>query len=214
MKIYNKYILPKRLNKEMGSGEFNQARKEVAEKAMGIVLEIGFGSGYNVPFYKNIEKLYALEPSKELYDYAKERVKEAKFPIEYLQSPAEKIPLTSSAVDTVVSTWTLCSISDLPKALIEIARVLKPGGKFIFVEHGKSPKRLNYFIQKLLTPATKHFTGNCHMDREIDKYISDAGFELQELIKEPEDGRPLMFSYKGVAYKNEKFAALPEHSFN
>ncbi len=201
MKIYNKYILPKRLNKEMGSDDFNETRKEVAEKAMGIVLEIGFGSGYNVPFYKDIEKLYALEPSQELYQYSKERVKNANFPIEYSGTSAEKISLPTASIDTVISTWTLCSISDLPKALTEIARVLKPEGKFVFVEHGKSPKKLNYLLQRLATPITRHFTGNCHMDREIDRYICNAGFEFQEITKEPEDGRPLMFSYKGVAYK-------------
>lgn len=202
MKIYDKYILPKQLNKEMGSADFNQARKEVAGKATGIVLEIGPGSGYNFPFYNDIQKLYALEPAKELYNYAGERIEQAGFPVEYLEASAEKIPLQDCAVDTVVSTWTLCSIPDLPKALTEIARVLKPDGRFIFVEHGKSPKPLNYFLQKLITPITKHFTGNCHMDREIDKYISNAGFEFRELVKEPEDGRPLMFSYRGVARKD------------
>jgi ubiquinone/menaquinone biosynthesis C-methylase UbiE len=204
MKIYDKYILPKRLNKEMGSDEFNETRKEVAGKAVGIVLEIGAGSGYNFPFYNNIQKLYALEPSKELYDYSKERAKEAEFPIEYLQAPAEKIPLADNTVDTVVSTWTLCSVSNLPKALKEIYRILKPEGKFIFVEHGKSPKKLNYLAQRIMTPLAKHFTGNCHMDREIDKYILNASFEFEEIIKEPEEGRPLMFSYRGIAYKKDK----------
>ena len=202
MKIYDKYILPKRLNKEMGSIDFNQTRKEITEKAMGIVLEIGFGSGYNVPFYKNIQKLYALEPSQELYQYSKERVENAQFPIEYLKTSAEKIPLPTESIDTVVSTWTLCSVPNLPKVLAEISRVLKPNGIFVFVEHGRSPKRLNSLVQSLVTPVTKHFTGNCHMNREIDKYISNAGFKLQEIIKEPEEGRPLMFSYKGVAYKS------------
>lgn len=199
VEIYNKYILPWKLNREMGSVDFNPTRREISEKAVGVVLEIGAGSGYNFPFYKGIQKLYGLEPSKELYAYAKERAGRVQFPIEYLQASAEKIPLADHVVDTVVSTWTLCSVSDLPRALTEIVRVLKPRGKFIFIEHGRSPKPLNYFLQKLTTPLTRHFTGNCHMDREIDTYIRGAGFEFEELVKEPEDGRPLMFSYQGVA---------------
>ncbi len=187
----------------MGSDDFNQTRKDVAEKATGVVLEIGAGSGFNFPFYKKIQKLYALEPLKELYNYAHERLRETEFPIEYLQASAEKIPLPDNTIDTVVSTWTLCSVSDLPKALKEISRVLKPEGEFVFVEHGKSPKKLTFLLQKLFTPVTKPFTGNCHVDREIDKYISDAGFEFDEITKEPEDGRPLVFSYRGVAHKND-----------
>ena len=187
----------------MGSDDFNQTRKEIAEKAVGVVLEVGFGSGYNIPFYNKIQKLYALEPSRELFNYAEERIGKVQFPIEYLQASVEEIPLPNNSIDTIVSTWTLCSISDLPKALKEMTRVLKPEGKFVFAEHGKSPKKLNYLLQKLITPLTKPFTGNCHMDREIDKYISNAGFEFEEITKEPEDGRPLMFSYKGAAYKGE-----------
>lgn len=186
----------------MGPEEFNETRSKIVEPAKGVVLEIGFGSGYNLPFYKDVEKLYALDPSLELYRYAENRIQAVIFPVQYFQCSAENIPLEESTVDTVVSTWSLCSIPDLAKALKEIHRVLKPDGKFLFVEHGLSPKKFNSIIQKLITPAMRHFTGNCHLDREIDTFIVHAGFNIKTLEKFPEEGRPLMFSYRGVAVKN------------
>jgi len=185
----------------MSPVEFNDTRAKTVGPAHGIVLEIGFGPGYNLPFYKNIEKLYALDPSRELYKYAEDRVKSATFSVQYLQNSAENIPLEDNSVDAVVSTWTLCSIPDLPKALKEVHRVLKPEGKFLFVEHGKSSRKLNSAIQKLITPVTRHFTGNCHLDRRIDNFITSAEFKIENLETFPEEGRPLMFSYSGVGVK-------------
>lgn len=185
----------------MRPAEFNETRREVASQASGMVLEIGFGSGYNLPFYKEVKKLYALDPSVELFAYAKNRIEAASFPVLYLQNSAEKIPLENNSIDTVVSTWSLCSISDLPRALKEIKRVLKPNGRFLFVEHGRSPKRMNAVIQKLLTHVTRHFTGNCHLDRKMDDSISLSGLVIENIEMLPEEGRPLMFSYQGVAIK-------------
>jgi len=177
----------------------NGIRSDIAGKASGVVLEIGFGSGYNLPFYKNVRKLYALEPSQEIYDLGKDKVASAVFPIEYFNNSAEQIPLPDHSVDDVVSTWVLCSIPDAKKALKEIARVLKPGGRFIFVEHGLTQNRSMAMIQRLITPVTSKFTGNCHLDRKIDDLISESGFRFENLEKFPESGRPLMFSYRGVA---------------
>jgi len=199
--LYNKYILPRLLDRGMRSAEFNETRREVVEQASGTVLEIGFGSGYNLPFYKDIERLYALDPSVELYAYAKERIASVSFPVEYLHSSAENIPLDDSSIDTVVSTWSLCSILDLPRVLKEMKRVLKPGGRFLFVEHGQSSKRMNAVVQKWFTKVSRHFTGNCHLDRKIDDYIIDVGFSIESIEMIPEEGRPLMFSYQGVAVK-------------
>ncbi len=186
----------------MGPTEFNETRSEVVGPANGIVLEIGFGSGYNLPFYKEIVKLYALDPSRELYNYSKDRVDSVAFPVEYFQCSAEEIPLKNDTVDTVVSTWTLCSIPNLAKAMKEIRRVLKPGGRFLFVEHGQSPKKINSMVQKLVTPITRLYAGNCHLDRKIDDFIRDSGLTITNLEILPEEGRPLMFSYLGVAVKN------------
>lgn len=187
------------LDRDMRPAEFNETRSTVVDQARGTVLEIGFGSGYNLPFYKNIKKLYALDPSLELFVYAKDRIASASFPVEYLQNSAEEIPLEDNSVDTVVSTWSLCSIPDLPKALKEIIRVLKPNGKFLFIEHGQSPKKINSLVQKSFTQVTRHFTGNCHLDRKMDDYITDSGLVIESIEMLPEEGRPLMFSYRGVA---------------
>jgi len=200
-KLYNKYILPRLLDRDMRPVEFNETRSKIVGPASGIVLEIGFGSGYNLPFYKDIKKLYALDPSRELYNYAKDRIASVPFSVEYLQCSAENIPLENNAVATVVSTWSLCSIPDLPKALKEVYRVLKPGGRFLFVEHGQSPKKINFLVQKLATPITRLYAGNCHLDRKIDDFIKESGLVIESIEMFPEDGRPLMFSYQGIALK-------------
>lgn len=181
--------------------EFSETRSKVVSPAKGMVLEVGFGSGYNLPFYKNTKKLYALDPSRELYSFALERIAAVSFPIEYLQDSAENIPLGDNTIDTVVSTWSLCSIPHPQKALGEVKRVLKPGGKFFFVEHGLSPKNINSTVQKMVTPVTRHFTGNCHLDRKMDALINGSGLVIENIEMSSEEGRPLMFSYCGVAVK-------------
>jgi len=109
--------------------------------------------------------------------------------------------MKDSSVDTVVSTWTLCSIPDLSKALQEVARVLRPGGKFLFVEHGRSPKPFTSILQKIITPISKNFTRNCLLDRQIDDFITESGLVFEKIKMFPEEGRLLMFSYKGIAVK-------------
>ena len=173
-------------------------RPAVAVQALGTVLEIGFGSGLNLPHYTNILKLYALDPSLELHNLAKRRIRTVSFPVKYIQASAESIPLVDNSIDTVVSTWTLCSIPNPDLALKEIFRVLKSGGKFVFIEHGKSSKKIVAKLQKWLTPISKYFTGGCHMDRKIDKLISNAGFTIENLETFKEKSMPLIFTYKGI----------------
>lgn len=185
----------------MGSDEFNATRSSVVSPAYGAVLEIGFGSGYNLPFYINITRLYALDPSPELFNYAHDRIKAASFLVEYLKNSAENIPLGDNSIDTIVSTWSMCSIPNLEMALREMHRVLKPDGRLLFVEHGQSNQKIFSITQRILTPITKLFTGNCHLDRKIDVSIIKVGFKIEKLHTFTEDGRPLMFSYRGVASK-------------
>ncbi len=182
----------------MGSAEIEKLRPWVIDLASGVVLEIGIGAGHNLPFYKSISKLYALEPSKEMISMAKKRAESLSFPMEFLNASAEHIPLFDSSVDTVISTWTLCSIEKPEEALKETARVLRPNGHFIFIDHGISPNPLMRALQNILTPFTKYFTGNCHLNRDIEKIIRSAGFNIQRLSQFHEKNKPLMYNYKGI----------------
>lgn len=191
------------LNSEMGSERFEKIRRMALVDASGIVLEIGVGPGYNLPLYKNISKLYALEPSKELTDIAKTRAVSLAFPVEFLDAGAEDIPLPDRSVDTAVSTWTLCSVTDPERALKEIARVLRPQGKFIFVDHGASPNPGLRAIQTLFTSVTKYFTGNCHNDRQLERLIKEAGFDIEKIEHPRERFGPLIYNYQGIAVKSK-----------
>lgn len=179
----------------MRKTKMKKHRLGVVSQASGLVLEIGFGSGLNLPYYNNITKLYALDPSIELFEFAKRKIRNSSFSVEYITASAEKIPLTDNSFDSVVSTWTLCSIPTPKVALKEIFRVLKSNGKFTFIEHGKSPKNLTAKIQKLLTPIWRHIAGGCHLDREIEKLIIEAGFEIEKIEKFQEN----LYTYKGIA---------------
>mgnify|MGYP001578012137 FL=1 len=185
---------------------FEKHRLAVAQAASGIVLEIGFGSGLNLPYYRNVSKLFALDPSRDLFVLAKGRVEKAAFPVDFLQASAEQIPLADTSVDAVVSTWSLCTIPHPQLALKEVLRVLKPGGTFSFIEHGKSPNRFVAAVQKCCTPFSKCFAGGCHLDREIEKLIRGSGFDIQKLDTFSTWSMPLAYMYRGVATKTDSFA--------
>ncbi len=201
---YQTVVLPKLLSDGMNSAELKEVRQEVLKDATGVVLEIGVGPGYNIPLYKNISRLFALEPSPELMKIAEERskVQPLSFSVNFLNIPAEKISLPDASIDTVVSTWTLCSVKNPQKVLQEIKRVLRPGGKFIFADHGAAPTFVVRIAQTLFTSVSKYFTGNCHCDRDIEKLIKRAGFTLQKIEYPSEDTfRPMIYNYQGVAVK-------------
>ncbi|MEN9649817.1 MAG: hypothetical protein RL094_784 [Candidatus Parcubacteria bacterium] len=199
MSFYKKYILPKYLNWVMKNKNLEKHRRDVVSELSGTGLEIGFGSGLNLPYYKNVTKLYALDPSKELFELAHKNIETNSFPIEHLPNTAEHIPLPDNSLDFVVSTWTLCSIPKPEAALKEVFRVLKNTGKFSFIEHGKSPKTSISKIQNLLTPLSKRVAGGCHMNRDIEKIIFDADFTMQKINKFSKKTKPLGFMYKGAA---------------
>lgn len=138
-----------------------------------------------------------------MYNLAKEKISDTPFVTEHLFSSAEKIPLSDSSVDYVVSTWSLCSIPHPEIALEEVFRILKPKGKFVFVEHGKSPRNIVAKIQKYITPIQKKISGGCHLDRDIEKLILNAGFIIEAMKKIDTSYKPLAYMYQGVAVVNK-----------
>ena len=199
MNFYKKYVLPKYLHWAMKNVGLEHQRVDVVSIVSGIGLEVGFGSGLNLPYYRNVTKLYALEPSVELFDLARGSVASSLLTVEHIAASAEHIPLHSSSLDFVVSTWTLCSIPHPEVALREIFRVLKTGGVFSFIEHGKSPKAFFSKIQHIVTPISKCVAGGCHLNRDIENLILGAGFEIQKLETFSQKSKPLEFLYKGFA---------------
>jgi len=160
-------------------------RLKVIPKAQGIVLEIGIGSGLNLDFYdkKKISKIYALDPHPKLTEMSKKKAKELEIDLELFQRPADEIPLKEHFFDTVVCTYTLCSIEDPIKALKEIKRVLKPKGIFLFSEHGLSPEKKIARWQDRLNPIQNVLGGGCNLNRDIPKIINESGYTIAELNK-------------------------------
>ena len=150
--------------------------------AIGTVLEVGIGSAPNLPYYSNkVTHLYGIDPSKELLDMARRKIDGRPFPVTLLHESAEKIPLAGDTVDTVVTTWVLCSILEDLSALREMKRVLKPGGQLIFIEHGLSSDPKIKAWQNRITPIWKRLGGGCCLNKKIDDLISCAGFAITEL---------------------------------
>lgn len=203
MNIYEKYVLPRLTDLVMRNKTDMAERAKLIPLARGIVLEIGIGSGLNLPFYNpKVEKLYGVDPSLELRKIGRRRSRDTPFPIEFLLSSAESIPVGDRVVDTVVSTWTVCTIPNVTAALAEMKRVLKPEGQFLFIEHGWAPDPDTQVWQNRLTPAWKRVAGGCHMNRKIDALITDAGFRLVELETGYASGpKPLAYLYKGLAHR-------------
>ena len=205
MGLYDRYILPVVLNAAMSTKPIRYQRKKVVPRAQGRVLEIGFGAGHNLPFYdaSKVTHLWALEPSKEMRERAAERVSQSSIPLEFLDLPSEEIPLGNEEADTILITYTLCTIPDVTKALGEMRRVLNPGGKMIFCEHGEAPDADVRKWQERLTPAWKFIGGGCHVGRPIPKMIIDSGFRIEgmETMYLPGTPRFAGFNYWGDAVK-------------
>jgi ubiquinone/menaquinone biosynthesis C-methylase UbiE len=182
MGFYTDRILPRITNRFMAGDEFVPHRRDCLEGVSGEVLEVGFGSGLNLPYYpSDVRKLYALDPATLGRKLAAERLAGCPFPVEFVGLDGEDIPLADNIVDAAVCTWTLCSIPDPSKALREIRRVLKPGHRFHFVEHGRSDEERVARWQDRLTPFHRVISGGCHLNRKIDALVREAGFEIERL---------------------------------
>jgi SAM-dependent methyltransferase len=201
--FYRKFVLPRLIKLVMSNRDAAQVRSQIIPSARGRVLEVGIGPGLNLPFYSHtVRELQGVDPSKELLKMASKKAGSAPFPVALLPCSAEELPLENQAVDTVVITWTLCSIPEPGKALAEIWRVLKPGGNLIFAEHGLAPEPKVRAWQNRINSPWKALAGGCNLNRPIDRLISSAGFSILELETAYLPGpRMLTFTYKGSARK-------------
>ena len=201
MSLYDDWILPYIVHASMRQATFAAYRRRVVPAAEGRVLEIGVGSGLNLPFFaKGVKHVIGLDPSPKLLSMARGTTNGMGCRIELLEGSAEAIPLDARSIDTVVTTWTLCTIPDVERGLGEMRRVLKPHGRLLFVEHGRSPDRNVSRWQDRLTPFWKRIAGGCHLNRAIGQIIEGSGFRIEQMETSYMKGpKPMTFMYEGSA---------------
>jgi ubiquinone/menaquinone biosynthesis C-methylase UbiE len=203
--LYDKYILPKFLNCACGSKPINYQRQKVVPLAKGKVLDIGIGSGLNIPFYNSdkIDKVIGIDPSHELIELAKELANDSKASIELVIGSAESIPYPDNFFDTVLVTYTMCTIPNVAIANKEMWRVLKDDGSLIFCEHGLAPDKKISKWQNRIDPFWGKIAGGCHLNRDIQKLITDAGFSFESLDKMyiPSTPKFAGYNYWGIGKK-------------
>jgi ubiquinone/menaquinone biosynthesis C-methylase UbiE len=199
--VYADHVLPRLTNVALSGQEFGQIRARVAAGLAGQVLEIGFGSGHNVPYYPPaVTRVQAVDPATLGRRLAAARVAASPVPVEYIGLDGQSLPLDGASVDHVLTTWTLCTIPDPAAALAEVRRVLRPGGTLHFAEHGRSPDPGVARWQDRLTPVQRRLFGGCHLNRQIDRLIGGAGFRLDRLDTSYMSGpKPLGYLFEGVA---------------
>lgn len=202
MALWKDRILPWFTHAALRTRQFRKVRAEYLGEAEGEVLEIGFGSGLNVPHLSSgVRKLFAVEPADAAWRIARSVVKRAPFPVERTGRTAEAIPLPDGSVDEVISSFSLCTIPDVERALAEVRRVLRPGGTFRFVEHGRSNDPRISRWQDRLDPIQRRLAGGCHLNREPDRLLREAGFHIAKLDRFEVSGpRVIMSLYGGTAY--------------
>ena len=201
MPFYQNHILPHLIRLTMRGRHLMPYRERVIAAARGRVLEIGVGAGANLPFYgPQTRELIGVELSSRLVSMTRKAAERSHRPIELVEASAENIPLDSRSVDTVVMTWTLCSIPNPLTALREMRRVLKPDGRLLFVEHGLAADARVRKWQHRLTPVWKHLAGGCHLDRAMNVLIQYGGFRIVHLDTGYMEGpKPMTFMYEGLA---------------
>lgn len=201
MSVYERYVLPWLIHLAMRAKAATAERSRIVPLASGVVIEIGVGSGLNLPWYgPGVERLYALDPSPALLRMARRRAARLSLLVDWIQGSAEQIPLDDGMADTVVTTWTLCTIPDAARALREVGRVLKPEGRVLFIEHGSAPDPNVRRWQDRLTPLWRRIAGGCHLNRQIDALFRQGGFTIESLSAGYGAGpRPFEYLYRGVA---------------
>ena len=203
MSFYDDKVLPHLIHLVCGSKSVLKQREKVVPQAYGQILEIGMGSGINIDFYdeNKVDKLWGLEPSIGMRAKAKPRVDAAPFELEWLDLPSEEIPLENNSIDSIVLTYTLCTIPDWLGALQQMRRVLKPGGKLLFCEHGKAPDAVINKWQNRINPVWGKFSGGCHLNRDIPLLLAQGGFNIKEInsLYVPKTPKVAGFTHWGYA---------------
>ncbi len=204
MNPYYQFILPRLLDWTMSDSELSRQREEVLAAVTGETLEIGFGTGLNLPHYpKQLQKLTTVDANPGMSGIAAKRIQASPIAVEHHVLNGENLPFATASFDSVVSTWTLCSIANVEQALQEIYRVLKPGGRFFFIEHGLSQDPQTQVWQNRLTPLQKVIADGCHLNRDIQRLVENQ-FSQAEIKKIQVENMPSMIKsmYKGVGMKN------------
>ena len=205
MGLYGRYIFPRVLDHAMRRPQLAAQRPVVLADARGEVLEIGFGSGLNLPHYPaGVTRLVAVEPNAQVSARARDRIEAAKMPVDVAGLRADgELPFDSGRFDTAVSTWTMCTIPDVPAALREIHRVLKPGGRLLFVEHGLAPDERVRRWQRRLNPVIRFLGQGCNLDRDIESLVRGSPFSVErcETFYLPETPKVGGYTYRGTAVK-------------
>jgi ubiquinone/menaquinone biosynthesis C-methylase UbiE len=203
MGFYEQRVLPRFVDLALSGRAFAGLRARAAAGLEGDVLEIGFGSGRNVPHYPaTVDRVLAVEPSELGRRLAAKRVAATRIPIEYVGLDGEALPIDDRSVDHVLSTWTLCTIPDVARALGEIRRVLRPHGMLHFLEHGRAPDPRVQRWQDRLTPWQRRIAGGCHLNRAIDRLLLDAGLAIERLENFSMKGpKAFGYMYEGIAVK-------------
>ena len=202
MGFYRKHILPGVIHYSCSMKSIMRQRAKVVPRAQGVVLEIGIGTGLNLPYYNasRVAKIIGLDPSIEMTRIAAEVARKVSFDVEFVGLSGEEIPLDGNSVDTIVMTYTLCSIPDPCIALQQMKRVLKPGGRLVFCEHGAAPDANVRRWQDRLTPVWSRLGGGCQLNREIPVLLTEAGFRISDLESTYIPGwKPGSFNYWGSA---------------
>jgi ubiquinone/menaquinone biosynthesis C-methylase UbiE len=202
VRIYDERVLPHIINKLCSSSPNQKQRQKIVPLAEGRVLEIGFGSGLNLPFYdkSKIEKIWGLEPSEGMRAKARSLIESSEIEIELIDLPGEQIPLDAASIDTVLVTYSLCTIPHAIIALDGMRRVLKPGGRLLFCEHGKAPDEDVLRWQNRINPAWRKISGGCNMNRDIPALLEAGGFKLETDERMYIPGlRVLCYNYWGTA---------------
>jgi ubiquinone/menaquinone biosynthesis C-methylase UbiE len=195
--FYERHVLPRLLDFSCGMKPIRKQREKIVPRAHGRVLEVGIGSGLNLAHYdrERVSALIGLDPSPELRRMAERRARAAGVAVEWLPLQAERIPLPAHSVDSIVVTYTLCTIDDPAAALVEMRRVLEPGGQLLFSEHGRAPEAKVARMQDRLTPYWQRFAGGCRLNRDAPGLLRAAGFELVELDTMYLPGAPRAMGY-------------------